>query len=334
MGVPAVYKAIAGVSADMAAQGIGKTRTNQQQGYKFRGIDDVMNVLAPMLVKHGLLILPRVLSRTVSERATKSGGALFYVVVESEFDFVAVEDGSKHIVKTFGEAMDSGDKATNKSESAAYKYAAFQAFCIPIEGDGDHDADAATPPEVAPLAQRLADKLDGESAERPRAANTASVPNTPPSSTATPHLCPTCNGEMWDNRDKRREAEAAIKAGTRELGKNGKPKAAPPAWKCKDKNCKGVIWECGDKPSADEPPPMAAPPVTPAPKADEPCLTMGQRIRIDNLAAPGSIEWATPQEFPDMVRKHGAPSGDPNDLSEAQANALIQELRHITEEQQ
>ncbi|MNY54686.1 hypothetical protein D3C86_1905820 [compost metagenome] len=35
--------------------------------------------------------------------------------------------------------MDSGDKATNKAMSAAYKYAAFQAFCIPTEGDNDAD---------------------------------------------------------------------------------------------------------------------------------------------------------------------------------------------------
>ena len=75
---------------------------------------------------------------------------LFYTAVEVEFDFVCVEDGSKHTVKTFGEAMDSGDKSTNKAMSAAYKYAAFQAFAIPSEGDNDADASthevAATKP--------------------------------------------------------------------------------------------------------------------------------------------------------------------------------------------
>jgi hypothetical protein len=65
---------------------------------------------------------------------------LFYVTVEAEFDFVSSQDGSKHTVKTYGEAMDSGDKATNKAMSAAYKYAAFQTFCIPTEGDNDADA--------------------------------------------------------------------------------------------------------------------------------------------------------------------------------------------------
>jgi hypothetical protein len=92
--------------------------------------------------------LPRILTRESVERQSKSGGALFYITVEAEFDFVASEDGSKHTVRTFGEAMDSGDKATNKAMSAAYKYAAFQAFCIPTEAQ---DADAQTH-EVQPKA--------------------------------------------------------------------------------------------------------------------------------------------------------------------------------------
>jgi hypothetical protein len=136
-----VYKAINKVQAALAKTGISKDRTNTQgSGYKFRGIDDVYNAVAPLLAEHGLCILPRVLARTCEERSSKSGGALFYVTVEAEFDFVCAEDGSKHTVKTFGEAMDSGDKATNKAMSAAYKYAALQAFSIPTEGDNDADA--------------------------------------------------------------------------------------------------------------------------------------------------------------------------------------------------
>jgi len=138
-----VYKAINKVQAALSHTGISKNQTNTQgSGYKFRGIDDVYNAIAPLLAEHGLCILPRVLSRQCEERASRSGGALFYVTVEAEFDFVCAEDGSKHTVKTFGEAMDSGDKATNKAMSAAYKYAAFQAFSIPTAGD--NDADSAT----------------------------------------------------------------------------------------------------------------------------------------------------------------------------------------------
>lgn len=142
---PQVYKAISAVMAELSKEGISKSRRSGDGGgpkFQFRGIDDVYNALAPILAEHGLMILPRMIERSVTERTTKNGGAMFYTVVEAEFDLVASADGSKHTIRTFGEAMDSSDKSTNKAMSAAFKYAAVQAFCIPTEGD--NDADAAT----------------------------------------------------------------------------------------------------------------------------------------------------------------------------------------------
>jgi len=155
-----VYDCIVAVSRDIAQTGISKSRQNTQQGYRFRGIDEVLNALSPLLAKYGLVILPRILSRVVVEHASKSGGVLFYVTVEAEFDFVSAADGSKHTVKTYGEAMDSADKATNKAMSAAYKYAAFQTFCIPTEGD--NDADATTHEPVIQLREAPAATRDRE----------------------------------------------------------------------------------------------------------------------------------------------------------------------------
>lgn len=143
-----VYEKIAAITAELSKVGISKDSKNQSQGYKFRGIDQVYGALSPLLAKHGLCILPRVTARDVVERQNRQGGALFYVTLTVEFDFVAAEDGSKHTVVTIGEAMDSGDKASNKAMSAAYKYAAFQAFCIPTEGD--NDADGTTHEVAAP----------------------------------------------------------------------------------------------------------------------------------------------------------------------------------------
>lgn len=156
-----VYKAINAVQQALCKTGITKDRKNQQQGYSFRGIDDVYNVLSPLLGESGLCILPRMLTRACEERQTAKGGILFYVTVEAEFDFVAVSDGSKHTVRTFGEAMDSGDKATNKAMSAAYKYAAFQAFAIPTEGDNDADSTThQVEPKKAPIVKATAGALE------------------------------------------------------------------------------------------------------------------------------------------------------------------------------
>lgn len=132
-----VYQAIAAVQGALAQTGIAKDRSGAGIKYKFRGIDDVYNALAPLLAEHKLCIVPRVLSRECAERKSTGGGNLFYTTVHCEFDFVSAEDGSKHTASTFGEAMDSSDKSTNKAMSAAYKYAAFMTFCIPVEGDND-----------------------------------------------------------------------------------------------------------------------------------------------------------------------------------------------------
>jgi len=134
-----VYKAIANVMSDLSKVGIGKNQTNTFDKYKFRGIDDMYAALSPLLSKHGLLMLPRVLARECKEHNSAGGKVMFYVTLDVEYDFVSAEDGSKHTVKVYGEAMDRGDKATNKAMSAAYKYCAIQAFSIPIEGDEDAD---------------------------------------------------------------------------------------------------------------------------------------------------------------------------------------------------
>jgi hypothetical protein len=156
-----VYKAIAAVMAEIGKTGISKDRT--AQGYKFRGVDDVLNTLNPILSSHNLVILPRVISRESVERVTKNGAVLFYVTLLIEFDFVSAVDATKHTIATYGEAMDSSDKATNKAMSAAYKYACFQAFCIPTEGDNDtensnHEVAAieyANATEIASIKQAL-----------------------------------------------------------------------------------------------------------------------------------------------------------------------------------
>lgn len=154
----AVYKAINAVQIDLAKSGISKDRINQQgASYKFRGIDDVYNAISPLLGYHGLCILPRMIRRESQERQTAKGSAIFYVTVEAEFDFVAAEDGSVHIVRTFGEAMDMSDKATNKAMSAAYKYACLQAFAIPTEGDNDSENQTIEP--VAKPIGALPDKV-------------------------------------------------------------------------------------------------------------------------------------------------------------------------------
>lgn len=149
---PQVYAAISATMAQMAKEGIAKGRKNQQQGYQFRGIDDVYAALGDVLAANKLVILPRVVGKEREERATQRGGVIMYTVLTVEFDLVSAVDGSMHTICMVGEAMDSADKSSNKAQSAALKYACLQAFMIPVEGQ-DNDADAVTH-EVAPRQTR------------------------------------------------------------------------------------------------------------------------------------------------------------------------------------
>lgn len=130
-----VYEAIVAITGELSKDGISKER--KSQNYSFRGIDDVYNHLATLLAQYKLCIIPVLLERECTERQAKSGAALIYVTVKARFDIVSAEDGSRHEATTYGEAMDSSDKATNKAMSTAYKYMAFMTFCIPTEGDND-----------------------------------------------------------------------------------------------------------------------------------------------------------------------------------------------------
>lgn len=137
---PHVYTAINAVMATMAKEGIGKDRRNQQQGYNFRGIDDVYNTLCGVMSAEKLIILPSVADMDREERATAKGGVLIYTILTVDFTFVSAVDGSTCQARMKGEAMDSGDKSCNKAQSAAMKYATLQVFMIPTEGNNDADA--------------------------------------------------------------------------------------------------------------------------------------------------------------------------------------------------
>ncbi|MDF2908303.1 MAG: hypothetical protein K0R34_3624 [Herbinix sp.] len=170
-----IYEAISNVMAEIGA--IGKEKKNLQQGFMYRGIDDVMNALQPALVKHKVFIAPEVTSEQREERTTQKGGAMFSVRLEIAYKFYTV-DGSFIETKVIGEAMDSGDKATNKAMSIGYKYACFQVFCIPTEEMIDPDAEVhePAPKNKATKAEKQPDKPKEQAPSQPLKTDQPPVP--------------------------------------------------------------------------------------------------------------------------------------------------------------
>lgn len=146
--VPQIYSLMSKVMAGIGF--IAKGRKNQQQGYSFRGIDDVFSALQPELIKHGVFCVPEVQHSEQVERQAKSGGVLIYTVMRVKYTFYA-PDGSSVPATVVGEAMDSGDKSSNKAMSAALKYAVLQIFCVPTEAAEDADYHS---PEPSPRATK------------------------------------------------------------------------------------------------------------------------------------------------------------------------------------
>lgn len=133
---------------------ITKSEKNQQQGFKFRGIDNVMNELHEIFSRNDVFILQEVKDFTTENRPTKSGGTNTFTRATITFRYMTT-DGSFVETTNVGEAMDSGDKGMNKAMSIALKYSLLQMFLIPTEEQ--KDPDATTPEETPFLEMAMAD---------------------------------------------------------------------------------------------------------------------------------------------------------------------------------
>ena len=154
-----IYQSITKIISEIPA--IGKDKVNKTQGFKYRGIDDVMNAIQPLLAKYKVFIAPEVLEQTREERQSSKGGTLIYSICKIRYTFYA-EDGTFITAITIGEGMDSGDKATNKAMAIAMKYALFQVFCIPTDEMKDPDAES---PEVIAKGEEAIDKTKVQALE-------------------------------------------------------------------------------------------------------------------------------------------------------------------------
>ena len=133
-----ITEALTAVMEDVRA--VGKNDRNSHQGYQFRGIDAVVNAVGPAFRKHGVICLPTV-TKVEHEQAEVGSKRTLTAVVRLQvlYTFVGPE-GDVLACEVAAEAMDSGDKATAKAMSVAYRTALLQVLCLPTdEPDPDHD---------------------------------------------------------------------------------------------------------------------------------------------------------------------------------------------------
>lgn len=119
-------------------QSVGKDGTNTQQGYRFRGIDGVMNAVGPALRKHGVVIVPTVEEANYREVEVGAKRTLQRECTVKVRYTVYGPSGGWFSGTVYGEALDSGDKATAKAHSVAYRTFLLQSLTIPTD-DPDPD---------------------------------------------------------------------------------------------------------------------------------------------------------------------------------------------------
>ena len=168
-----IYSQLASIQEEIGP--IGKTKRNSAQGYSFRGIDDLYNNLAPIFVKHKVMILPEIIeSRSEELRQQKDGSEriAFKVYFIVKFVFLSLMDGSSVAGSMAGEGYDYLDKATGKAMSNAYKYMLAEAFTIPFEDMIDSDmGDTVEKESVKTLEQKAFEFI--KSSDWPEAKKTA-----------------------------------------------------------------------------------------------------------------------------------------------------------------
>jgi hypothetical protein len=146
--------------------------------YNYRGVDRVVDSVAPMLRKHGIIVMPVNVRAEYTVIETKNGAAMNYCRATVSFAIIGPrgdalsaphpETGIMGVLlgEAIGEGFDSGDKSSMKAQSVAYREFLIKALAIPVsrpQADPEHgDQHEIAGPKRRTPAQYAADILSEE----------------------------------------------------------------------------------------------------------------------------------------------------------------------------
>ena len=143
-----VHEALSAVMGDVRAVSKSERMSGGGMSYAFRGIDAVVNAVAPSLRRHGVVVMPQVIDHEVRTVTTSGGKAANHVTVKVRYRFVG-PDGDTLEAVSVGEATDHADKGTAKAMSVALRTCLLQALMLPTD-EPDPDSEYH-PVEAAPV---------------------------------------------------------------------------------------------------------------------------------------------------------------------------------------
>lgn len=156
-----VLEALCRVMRDLP--GIDKGERNKDQGFNYRGIEQITAALQPLLARHGIVPRPRTISREVKEIIINSK-PWTDTTVEVEYVLHGLNGPDDYVLygPYWGVGRDNSDKGTVKAMRQCYKQLWIDALCI---GDKTDDPDAETPTRDAPTQAQEVPGVGGAIAE-------------------------------------------------------------------------------------------------------------------------------------------------------------------------
>ena len=139
---PMIFAAIANIGEEIGPvgkEGTMKVGRDGQTTVAFRRVDDVINALHPLLRKHRLFSIAELLKEERTERKNERGSTSIFSIQNWKYTYYA-EDGSSISTQSVGEGFDTGDKASVKAQSVAWRIAMCHIFHIPYEELMDSEA--------------------------------------------------------------------------------------------------------------------------------------------------------------------------------------------------
>lgn len=131
-----IYQRVLAVMSELHYVQKGDKTVNGQ--YTFVSHDSVSEKVQPLLVKHGIVVVPNV--RTLKQEHNRTEIVLDVTFINTDMPSDAFN------VCYPGYGIDNGDKGPGKAISYAFKYALLKTFCLKTGDDPDNDANVSYEP--------------------------------------------------------------------------------------------------------------------------------------------------------------------------------------------
>lgn len=128
--------------ADVMAkiESVSKDQQNENLKFKFRGIDDIYNMIQKHLAEAKITTRLRMIGFDEVWGTTSTGKPQVRVLAAYVMDFMTTDGSMVTCGPVIGEALDTSDKVFNKTLSIADKYMLLTTFKIPTADEKDPDA--------------------------------------------------------------------------------------------------------------------------------------------------------------------------------------------------